>query len=50
MLKETNIQISCVVPKEIDEKLKKDAEKNMTTKNWVTRKILIEHYRNNGNE
>lgn len=46
MIKESNIQISAVIPKEIDEKLKRDAKKAFGSKNWMVRKILTDYYRN----
>lgn len=47
MIKEANIQISAVIPKEINEKLKEDAKKhNDASRNWMARKILIDYYRN----
>lgn len=46
MIKDSNIQISVVVPKEIDDKLKQDATKALSSKNWVVRKIILDYYKN----
>ena len=46
MVKSTNIQRSVIIPKEIAEKIKKEAEENYTTFNNVVKKILIDYYKN----
>ena len=46
MVKSTNIQRSVIIPKEIAEKIKQEAEENYTTFNNVVKKILIDYYKN----
>lgn len=45
MIKKSNKQICIIVPKEIDEKLQEDAKKCFSSRNWVARKILVDHYK-----
>lgn len=46
MIKETNIQKSVVMPKELANKIAKEAEENFTTFNQIIKKILIEYFKN----
>lgn len=51
MIKDTNKQISIVIPKSINEKLKIDAKNHdNASRNWMARKILVEYYRNKEKE
>lgn len=50
MIKDTNKQISVVIPKEINEKLKHDAKKALSSRNWVARKIIVDYYKNKEKE
>ncbi len=45
MIKSTNIQRSVVLPKEIYDKVVKEAEQNYSTFNGTIKKILIEYYK-----
>lgn len=46
MIKETNIQRSVVLPKEIYEKINALAKENYTTFNAIVKQILIEYFKN----
>lgn len=43
------IQRSIVIPKEIEEKINKEAEENFASANFVVRKILTNYYKNKEN-
>lgn len=45
MISETNMQRTIVLSKELDTKLKADADKNFSSVACVIRKILTEYYR-----
>jgi len=46
MIKNTNIQRSVVLPKEICDKINAMAKENYTTFNAVVKQILIEYFKN----
>lgn len=47
MIKDSNIQICIIIPKEINEKLKEDAKTDFSnSRNSVARRILIDYYKN----
>lgn len=46
MIKETNIQRSVVLPKDISDKINALAKENYTTFNAVVKQILIEYFKN----
>lgn len=45
MVKDTNKQRSIVLPKEIDNLVKKDAQENFCSVSAIIKKIIIEHYK-----
>lgn len=45
MIKDTNIQKSIVIPKELEEKIVKEAKENYGSFNWVIRKVLTDYFR-----
>lgn len=47
---DTNIQRSIVIPKELNEKVKREAEELCTSTNCVIRKILTDYYKRKGRE
>ena len=49
MIKNSNIQRSVVMPKDIYEKLNQMAEENYTTVSNVIKQILIEYFKNKRN-
>lgn len=46
MIKDTNIQRSIVLPKELANKINAMAKENYTTFNAVVKQILIEYFKN----
>ena len=46
MIKESNVQKSVVIPKEIAEKIKQEAEKNYCSESTMMKIILIEYFKN----
>ena len=46
MIKESNVQKSVVIPKEIAEKIKQEAEKNYCSESTMMKLILIEYFKN----
>ena len=46
MIKESNVQKSVVIPKEIAEKIKQEAEKNYCSESRMMKLILIEYFKN----
>lgn len=46
MIKETNIQRSIVLPKQIADKINNMAKENYTTFNAIVKQILIEYFKN----
>lgn len=49
MVKDSNIQIAIVIPKKLNEKIKKEAKENDVSRNWVIREILTDYYREKEN-
>lgn len=47
MIKDTNMQRSIVLPKEINEKINDLAKENYTTFNAIVKQILVEYFKNN---
>ena len=45
MIKESNIQRSIVLPKEISDKINALAKENYTTFNAIVKKVLIEYFK-----
>lgn len=46
MIKNTNVQRSIVLPKDIAEKINELAKTNYTTFNQIVKQILIEYFKN----
>lgn len=46
MIKDSNVQKSVVIPKEIAEKIKQEAEKNYCSESTMMKIILIEYFKN----
>lgn len=46
MIKDTNIQKSVVISRELNAKIEQEAKKNFASSNWVVRKILTDYFRN----
>ncbi len=46
MIKDTNVQRTIVIPKEIAEKIDKEAKDNYCSASTMVKKILIEYYKN----
>ena len=46
MIKESNVQKSVVIPKEIADKIKQEAEKNYCSESTMMKLILIEYFKN----
>ena len=46
MIKESNVQKTIIIPKEIAEKVKQEAKKNYCTESTMVKLILIEYFRN----
>lgn len=46
MIKETNVQKTIVIPKEIAKKIKQEANENFCSESTMVKKILIEYYKN----
>ena len=46
MIKDSNVQKTIVIPKEISEKVKQEAEKNYCSESAMVKLILIEYFKN----
>ena len=46
MIKDSNVQKSIVIPKDIADKIKQEAEKNYCSESTMVKIILIEYFKN----
>lgn len=46
MIKDTNVQKSVVIPRDIAEKIKQEAQKNYCSESTMIKQILIEYFKN----
>lgn len=46
MIKDSNVQKSIVIPKDIADKIKQEAEKNYCSESTMVKLILIEYFKN----
>ena len=46
MIKDSNVQKTAVIPKEIADKIKREAEKNYCSESTMIKLILIEYFKN----
>lgn len=46
MIKDSNVQKTIVIPKEIAEKIKEEAKKHYCSESTMTKLILIEYFKN----
>lgn len=49
MVKDSNMQKTIVISKELNEKIKEEAREKEVSTNWVIRKILTDYYREKEN-
>lgn len=49
MIKKTNVQRCIVISKELCDKIKKEAEENCASFNWVVKRVMTDYFRNKEN-
>lgn len=48
MIKDSNIQKSIVISRELNAKINEEAKKSFSSSNWVVRKILTDYFKKKG--